>query len=198
MKRTLLISSVLVVVAMTTLVFPKTTDSRNLTVHEWGTFTSIAGEDGNATPWRTYGGTEDLPCFVNTFGGFKFQIPGTVRMETPVIYFYGSRDAVEQVNVSFPNGTFTEWYPQQRFPYANASLSWSAVHVLTKTTPDFPTEQRASHYYAARDTDASPVQVGSQYEKFLFYRGVGTFILPVSAKAMDGKVIVRSLGAEPL
>src|SRR5215467_6717338 len=98
MKRTLLISSVLVVVAMTTVVFPKTTDRRDLTVHEWGTFTSIAGEDGYAMPWRTYGGTEDLPCFVYTFGGFKFQIPGTVRMETPVVYFYGSRDLVADVS----------------------------------------------------------------------------------------------------
>src|SRR5215467_2880294 len=110
MKRTLLISSVLVVVAMTTLVFPKTTDSRNLTVHEWGTFTSIAGEDGYATPWRTYGGTEDLPCFVNTFGGFKFQIPGTVRMETPVVYFYSTHEAVVDVNVGFHGNTITEWY----------------------------------------------------------------------------------------
>jgi hypothetical protein len=34
----------------------------------------------------------------------------------------------------------------------------------------------------ARATDASPVRVGRQTEKFLFYRGVGMFPPPISAK----------------
>src|SRR5262249_54306424 len=155
---------------------------RDLTVHEWGTFTSIAGEDGYAMPWRTYGGTEDLPCFVYTFGGFKFQIPGTVRMETPVVYFYGSRDSVAGVSVNFSHGTLTEWYPSQSNINPTSSLRWRDVHVLPHATPNFPTEHGASHYYAARDTDAAPLQTNSQNEKFLFYRGVGSFPLPLSAK----------------
>ena len=35
-----------------------------LTVHEWGTFTSIAGEDGRAIEWLALDGPTDLPCFV--------------------------------------------------------------------------------------------------------------------------------------
>ena len=35
------------------------------TVHEWGTFTSIAGEDGMAVEWRPQAGPDDLPCFVD-------------------------------------------------------------------------------------------------------------------------------------
>ena len=40
----------------------------DLTVHEWGTFTSVAGEDGSAIDWDALGGKNDLPGFVNSFG----------------------------------------------------------------------------------------------------------------------------------
>jgi hypothetical protein len=194
MKKKLAVSPILLLALMAAIVFPETADRRDVTVHEWGTFTSIAGEDGEATPWQTYdGGTEDLPCFVNNFGGFKFQIPGTVRMETPVLYFYGSRDSVVDVDVNFPNGTITEWYPQQTSPKVAGSLSWHSVHVAPHAAPHLPTEPGTSHYYVARNTDAAALQVGSQNEKFLFYRGVGSFPLPISARATSaGKVVVKN------
>ncbi len=37
-----------------------------LVVHEWGTFTSIAGRDGVALDWRPLNGPSDLPKFVHT------------------------------------------------------------------------------------------------------------------------------------
>src|ERR1700682_1895660 len=37
-----------------------------LVVHEWGTFTSIAGKDGVALEWRPLNGPTDLPKFVHT------------------------------------------------------------------------------------------------------------------------------------
>ncbi len=37
-----------------------------LIAHEWGTFTSVAGEDGSAIRWAPLSlGAPDLPCFVN-------------------------------------------------------------------------------------------------------------------------------------
>jgi hypothetical protein len=62
------------------------TQPGDLTVHEWGTFTSVAGEDGSAVDWDALGCKSDLPGFVNDFGyrGFKWRLTGTVRMETPV------------------------------------------------------------------------------------------------------------------
>ena len=33
-----------------------------LTVHEWGTFTSVAGAGGRAIEWLPLGGPTDLPC----------------------------------------------------------------------------------------------------------------------------------------
>jgi hypothetical protein len=67
--------------------------SAALTVHEWGTFTSIAGEDGKAVQWLPQAGPTDLPCFVKHSPYFvKGSLAGTVRMETPVLYFYAPRD----------------------------------------------------------------------------------------------------------
>src|SRR6267154_2761824 len=38
-----------------------------LTAHEWGTFTSIAGSDGQAVEWSPLSGSTDLPAFVEHF-----------------------------------------------------------------------------------------------------------------------------------
>ena len=84
-----------------------------LTAHEWGTFTSIAGRDGSAVEWLPLTGSTDLPGFVEHFryNGFKLGLRGTVRMETPVLYFYDSRQETVSVKVSFAKGLITEWYP---------------------------------------------------------------------------------------
>ena len=70
-----------------------------LVLHEWGTFTSIAGADGAPIDWRPLAGPSDLPSFVYTpqKNGIRFPVRGkslqrgTVRMETPVIYFYADQ-----------------------------------------------------------------------------------------------------------
>ena len=106
-----------------------------LTAHEWGTFTSIAGSDGHAVEWLPLTGSTDLPSFVEHFAGVSFKggLLGTVRMETPVLYFYTNRETTVSVHVSFAKGLITEWYPQASkvFPvaavapkYANFS-DWS-------------------------------------------------------------------------
>src|SRR5712692_5011012 len=61
-----------------------------LIVHEWGTFTSIAGNDGGAIEWLAFSPASELPGFVESAGGVntKSGLRGTLRMETPVIYFY--------------------------------------------------------------------------------------------------------------
>ena len=41
-----------------------TSDRSPVIVHEWGTFTSIAGADGTAVEWLPQAGPTDLPCFV--------------------------------------------------------------------------------------------------------------------------------------
>src|SRR6184192_1976686 len=93
----------------------------SLIVHEWGTFTSIAGKDGVALEWRPLNGSTDLPKFVHTIQSAtsglrhplsKADLAATIRMETPVIYFYANREMDVTANVQFPKGKITEWYPQ--------------------------------------------------------------------------------------
>src|SRR5215207_9751262 len=68
-----------------------TNDPATFDVHEWGTFTSIAGADGRAVGWTPLSGPDDLPCFVDRLKfGPKWTLSGTVRMETPVLYFYSA------------------------------------------------------------------------------------------------------------
>jgi len=64
----------------------------DLVVHEWGTFTSIAGPDGNRLDWQPLNGSTDLPPFVCRFG-VKSVLRGTVRMESRCLYFHSSKEA---------------------------------------------------------------------------------------------------------
>ena len=190
-----------------------------LTVHEWGTFTSIAGVDGQAVEWSPLTGSTDLPGFVEHFRTpeFKFGLRGTVRLETPVLYFYDSREETVSVNVSFAKGLITEWYPQASRvgPSANPSewslfqgqtdgnIAWDAVTISPSVRAEFPRQAQESHYYAARMTSATPLRVktpaGEQHEKFLFYRGVSTFRVPVSAKVtVNGEVQIDSTAEEEI
>ena len=84
---------------------PRGTDPAGLVVHEWGTFTSVAGEDGAAVEWVPPNGPQDLPCFVHRVpSGIKGWLPATVRMETPVLYFYSPEERTVDVRVRFRHG----------------------------------------------------------------------------------------------
>jgi hypothetical protein len=170
----------------------------DLTVHEWGTFTSVAGEDGSAVIWDALGGKNDLPKFVNSFGYCLKQIlTRTVRMETPVMYFYSPRELDAHVKVAFPRGVITDWYPQAH--HLSGGIEWPSIKVEPNTSPALPIETGTSRYYAARGTDGAPITVGDQHEKFLFYRGVGNIQVPLSARvASDGTVAVENRGSDPV
>ncbi len=174
------------------------------TVHEWGTFTSVAGADGRAAAWAPLGGPTDLPCFVER-NPLQSKGAGTVRMETPVLYFYASQALEASVYVRFPQGYLTEWYPHANVgasPGRTATsdtIAWPSVRVAPGAPETYPSEPGASHYYAARRTAASPLRAGAQSEKFLFYRGVGFFQPPLTAVAHDdGGVAIRNRNGAPL
>jgi hypothetical protein len=183
---------------------PVSTDNR-LVVHEWGTFTSIAGKDGVALEWRPLNGATDLPKFVHTIqeerdgirhGIGKDDLTARVRMETPVLYFYSGAETDVSVKVDFPKGKITEWYPQARS--VSAGIDWGRLKVMPGAAVNYPVESSESHYYPARETDAAPVRVcgingrPTQEEKFLFYRGVGTFDLPLSVKLEGEQVVLKN------
>lgn len=201
---------------------------RYLTAHEWGTFTSIAGKDGRAVEWLPLTGSTDLPSFVEHFSGatLKAGLLGTVRMETPVLYFYTNRETTVSVHVTFSKGLITEWYPHasQVYPVAevkpkyvsfpvsdwalyqdhpDGSISWDSVELQPRSFAEPLDDRSKNHYYAARQTASTALQVktgrGAQTEKFLFYRGVSTFAVPLAtAIHADGSVLAENLAEQPL
>jgi hypothetical protein len=191
----------------------------SLTAHEWGTFTSIAGRDGGAVEWSPLTGSTDLPGFVEHFrnAGFKLGLRGTVRMETPVLYFYGAREETVSVKVAFSKGVITEWYPRASRvepaanffdgtlyqQHADGSIAWDSVTLSPNLRAEFAHENLDNNYYAARMTSSTPLRVktpaGEQQEKFLFYRGVSTFPVPISAKlTAAGKLLVENRSGEEI
>jgi len=200
-------------------------------VHEWGTFTSVQGTDGVQMIWNPFVAPE-LPKFVydvNHPGPNKAQISGVrvagkigtaqrQRMETPVIYFYSDTARTVDVSIKFPEGRVTEWYPQQIAPdlsfypgmaATHPVLHWDKLEILPpleSVNAVLPSDPSGSHYYAARETDASVIRVPAadkktEVEKFLFYRGVAGFQAPLTVKpgVNDSRsVTLTNTGAEEL
>ena len=191
----------------------------SFTAHEWGTFTSITGMDGSAVEWSPLRGSTDLPAFVEHFRdpGFKLGLRGTVRMETPVLYFYSSNEETVSVTVAFAKGVITEWYPHAsrvepagnlygetlRKAGTSGAIAWDSVMLAPNGRPDFPFNGKNNHYYAARMTSSTPLRVktaaGEQQEKFLFYRGVSAFSVPLSATLdAEGKLRLKNQGDQEI
>jgi hypothetical protein len=220
-------------------------------VHEWGTFTTFSGSDGVFMEYRPLAAEHsDLPHYVLDRGSYspgrwiaKSRLWGRVRMETPVTYFYTDRVRTIDVQVDFPQGLLTEFYPPVRemLPpidhqnifgageaIGNSRLNWGQVDLIP-TDQLLPNVQNAAlretltadmvesllphaaneqHYAAARETDAALVHVRGQaglnspvqsfFEKFLFYRGVGKFQLPVNARFDSDQVVISNDGALPM
>jgi hypothetical protein len=261
-----ILSLALVATAAVAVSFAPRSDS-DLTVHEWGTFTTVAGTDGRAIEWLPLSGPTDLPCFVHHYQNNSIvkvafssvapvnrplatvgatTVPGAatpqpvppaassvapwqssyqglsyeqsranlwakVRMETPVLYFYAPEQTIVDVLVQFPRGLMTEWYPQAtvtqsavttatlRDPHRQSLIRWQSVTIMPSANPTLPGDGAKSHYYAARETDAAVLDVAGQKEKFLFYRGVADFDVPLSAEVLqNGSVRIRNLGTAPL
>jgi hypothetical protein len=147
-------------------------------------------------------------------------------METPVLYFYTNHATTLSVHVSFSQGLITEWYPHanrvepvglqtqarmiayyndwnRRQKQPDSSISWDSVTLEPNGSSALPREDSTNHYYAARQTSSTPLrikaQTGDQTEKFLFYRGVASFSVPMSVKlASDGKILTQNLTTQEI
>jgi hypothetical protein len=178
----------------------------SLVVHEWGTFTSVSSKDGYALTWRPLSFESDLPSFIysvdkgESWKG-RYEYPSKsltrvlVRMETPVLFFYSKEEMELAVKVGFPAGRITEWYPQARS--TGHGIDWGKLKLVPDLRVELPHDSKQNHYYPARETDAAILEVPgekqSEYEKFLFYRGVGNFPLPISLKLQGNKVVITNV-----
>ena len=190
--------------------FPATGSDPGLVVHEWGTLTCVVDEAGRPMEWRPFARPTDLPGFVYGLhddgtgvghgagpGGIKPWLRALVRLETPVVYFYGTAGTDVSARVSFPDGRITEWYPWARS--TPSGLAWERVRLLPEGEAVLAEERDQSRYYAARATDALPLAVegedGTQEEKFLFYRGAGRIVPPVLVALRGEDVVVSDYGS---
>lgn len=109
----------------------------------------------------------------------------TQKMETPVIYFYSDKSMTADVHVKFPEGIITETFPGpvKTFPdrnniesIANGDTTFS-VDILGagQGTSNLPVVDSKNIYAHARAVNSNVVKSGREYEKYIFYRGIGRF-----------------------
>ncbi|MCA8942847.1 MAG: hypothetical protein KDB80_09840 [Planctomycetes bacterium] len=202
----------------------------DLEVHEWGTFTSMVGADGTVLEGLQHE-EELLPDFVheltdlseiNGGGGRVLKFPATrvtQKMETPVIYFHTGTAQTVSVDVRFPQGLLTQFYPipflvapaldeQLRTPVDlsqvdDAFLRWNvdliprdhaAPSEIPTCDPDDPWSfARQVNCAFVRTSDPEGVQRAIEAEHYLFYRGLARFGLPFGLEAgTDGTGTFRN------
>jgi hypothetical protein len=120
-----------------------------LVVHEWGTFTSLQDEQGEAIAGIN-GDDEPVPEFVHRISNFLLLGPEasipilsqgaphchpdvTMRLETPVIYFHPSLGMklplTVDVDVAFQSGWLSEYYPDAEVeaPGVKGQMSFGSI-----------------------------------------------------------------------
>jgi hypothetical protein len=191
-------------------------DNQRLVVHEWGTFTCLQDEHGREVAGINID-DEPVPRFVHNLapyiqnravlsddhwtyrqkGAPSFHPLVTMRLETPVIYFYPPANQVTpfllNVDVQFRGGWLTEFYPKAKadapgliggnFRFRNltpqtiGSLGWHDLKVGTTGAGPQTTD---NVWLAPRKVNAVSVSTASgESEKYLFYRGVGQLRAPL-------------------
>ncbi|HSJ01097.1 MAG: hypothetical protein ACAI34_18905 [Verrucomicrobium sp.] len=187
-------------------------------VHEWGTLTQVTGSDGRPLPWyQPLSDLATLPPFVGTNPlRSKAQSLYTLRMETPVLYFYPKTALTVKVRVSFNQGAITEWYPQP-VTFGAAAFAAAGQSVLSSPYTEWkvdllpPSDATAlaqipavppgqgQHYAHAREVPDAWIArsnhstAGLQADKFIFYRGGAEFAIPVVTEAVsDSKLFLRN------
>ena len=186
----------------------------DVVVHEWGTFLAMSGSDG-ASLDGMYHEEHALPGFVHARSRDQLRWNSIfTKGETPVIYFYTAKEQNASVEVKFPKGVWTQWYPQAAFvlprlaslpvpatePPRDGRIVWN-VQILPAPArglaPPPPPTSAGALWDFARDVDAAfvkahdPTKPGPSYdtERFLFYRGLGTAPLPVRMSAEGGGTV---------
>ena len=204
----------------------------NLVVHEWGTFLTVQGSDGVTLGGMVASEEVLPPFVESRGLATWQRTQIRTKMETPVTYFYTDRPLDVQVRVTMPKGILTHWYPMvsEFGPAPNARpggapapsfLDWGKVSLIPHTAnlaiaagDQVPTLWRVKPddtWRFARQTDAALVKVRSRnphdwaeydYEKFLFYRGLGTMDMPLEVRSAgrddDLRLTLRNREKQPL
>ena len=177
----------------------------DVVVHEWGTFLAMSGSDGVSLDGM-YHEEHALPGFVHARGRDQLHpYSAFLKGETPVIYFYTPTEQQVRVEVKFPRGLWTQWYPHaagiwpafSTRPTADTlrdgRIVWHAAVLPAGPGPINPPPPATSTdalWNFARDVDAAFVRTagrsGPETERYLFYRGLGSATLPVRMTSGSG------------
>ncbi len=193
--------------------------SERFVVHEWGTYTSLQGSDGEDVDGMHYE-EESLPAFVHgriaeapTMSASKrteeaFLAGVTQKLETPVIYFYGAPSNVD-VRVDFPEGVISQWYPDATAfapdvysapfsaeTFQAGSMTWSLEVLPTAETAGLIEVPEDDVWAPSRNVDAQPVRFGDEVEKFVFYRGLGRFAAPFRVTSVGDNITMTNESAD--
>jgi hypothetical protein len=181
--------------------------SGGLVVHEWGTFLTMNGLDG-VTLDGMYHEEHALPAFVHARSRDELRMRSSnAKFETPVIYFYADAPRQVRVEVGFPNGLWTQWYPQATFSgpslvqmaslpgMRNGRIGWTVD--VSPSLPDgvhLPAAGPDALWNHSREVDAVFVSAldearpgrPKEWERFVFYRGLGETRLPIEVTSAGG------------
>ena len=132
----------------------------------------------------------DVPLsFHEVIPGTPFDFGVTQKMETPVLYFYGAEGTQVHVSVDFPQGAISQWYPRasrfvQHTRLNAGGIDWNAT-LMKPDSGGLPRTLSTSIWNPAREVpEANVLSVGAERERFLFYRGLADFELPIEV-ALD-------------
>lgn len=197
----------------------KQAPSSSFVAHEWGTFTALQDDEGQELAGINID-DEPVPAFVHNLAPYLLNNPilsnehwvnrqkgvprqhprVTLRLETPVIYFYpgSGKSLPKQVDVSttFLGGWLTEFYPYAEAklpglgdeifnfgpltPNTRGSLHWRDVQLNTGAHGPETDEQVWLAPRRVKAVDLSVTNPGgneesnatTESERYLFYRGV--------------------------
>ncbi|GMV39821.1 MAG: hypothetical protein AMXMBFR64_15370 [Myxococcales bacterium] len=179
--------------------------AEGLIAHEWGTFTSMQGSDG-APLLGMHHEEEPLPDFVVSRSGLFMQQKGIEelpegvdqKLETPVIYFYTGAKVDVTVDVAFPKGIIGQWFPDATTwgpalgameEVGGGSMTWQVTVDPAIDAGKFPPVDPQDIWAPSRATAATPLRYGAQHERFIFYRGLGRFDMPVRVTSDAGGTV---------
>lgn len=191
-----------------------------LVAHEWGTFTSVQGSDGvtleglhhedEPLPPFVHGRCSSMPSCLHPDQKSVEEIPEgvTQKLETPVIYFHSAQARQISVEVDFPSGIISQWYPAvaafqpplgDMEAIAGGSMRWQVAADPALDRALAPPVSADGIWAPSRRTAATPLAAGGEHESFIFYRGVGRFEMPVRATSEPGGTLhIANVGDAPL
>ncbi len=182
-------------------------------VHEWGTYTSLQSSDGrsmdglhhaeNLLPPFVYARAPNAP---GVKGIDNLPEPVNQKLETPVLYFYGGRPERVTVDVRFPQGIISEWYPDaaaiappigEMSRMGEGEARWDVDLVDPDGAGFAPPEVPAGSIWApARRVAALGVRTrdrgATEDERFIFYRGLARFERPLRITSGDDRVTLHN------